>query len=361
MPGHDVDAALLRDPVAADELRCPQCHMIMKDAVKTRCGHCLCKTCLADLMLSKSRSCPTAECRVDIVRDNEGSVPDINVRAAVMKLRVRCPFHGIDCTWQGKLRQLDTHIRTRHTLVKCQSCSKRVPAADLELHSSQCNTLLHLQNVSKRLARYELSDLVKDSEIVQLREKIKSLELESPNSPINRGDLTSTVSDMSDRITILENTSTDGTFVWPINKLKQRMLESKAGKCGSLFSIPFYTNRYGYRLCLRMYLDGDGMGNGTHVSLLVVVMRGDYDAMLTWPFPKQMRLTIVNQKDRAKDVSDVFMPDAKSSSFQRPKADMNVAYGVPMFMAHSNLDNGFVVDDLMMVSCEVGDARLPPA
>ena len=35
----------------------------------------------------------------------------------------------------------------------------------------------------------------------------------------------------------------------------------------SLYSQPFYTGRYGYKMCGRVYLNGDGMGKGTHLSL----------------------------------------------------------------------------------------------
>jgi len=31
------------------------------------------------------------------------------------------------------------------------------------------------------------------------------------------------------------------------------------------------------------------MGKGTHVSLFFVVMKGDYDALLPWPFRHKVR------------------------------------------------------------------------
>lgn len=51
----------------------------------------------------------------------------------------------------------------------------------------------------------------------------------------------------------------------------------------------FYTAKYGYKVCLRVYLNGDGTGKGTHVSLFFVVMKGDYDALLPWPFRHKVR------------------------------------------------------------------------
>jgi len=41
-------------------------------------------------------------------------------------------------------------------------------------------------------------------------------------------------------------------------------------------------------MCARLYLNGDGMGKGTHVSLFFVVMRGAYDALLKWPFRQKV-------------------------------------------------------------------------
>ena len=41
----------------------------------------------------------------------------------------------------------------------------------------------------------------------------------------------------------------------------------------SLYSQPFFSGRYGYQMCARIYLNGDGAGKGTHVSLFFVIMQ----------------------------------------------------------------------------------------
>ena len=46
-------------------------------------------------------------------------------------------------------------------------------------------------------------------------------------------------------------------------------------------------------MCTRLYLNGDGMGKGTHVSLFFVVMRGAYDALLKWPFRQKVFISSV--------------------------------------------------------------------
>ena len=66
----------------------------------------------------------------------------------------------------------------------------------------------------------------------------------------------------------------------------------------SLYSQPFYTDRYGYKMCGRVYLNGDGMGKGTHLSLFFVLMRGEYDALLEWPFRQKVIDWFDNTKRR---------------------------------------------------------------
>ena len=52
-------------------------------------------------------------------------------------------------------------------------------------------------------------------------------------------------------------------------------------------------NVIGYKMCARLYLNGDGMGKGTHVSLFFVVMRGTYDALLKWPFRQKVSCSLL--------------------------------------------------------------------
>lgn len=55
------------------------------------------------------------------------------------------------------------------------------------------------------------------------------------------------------------------------------------------FLSAFYTSKYGYKMCLRIYLNGDGTGRGSHLSLFFVVMRGLSDALLKWPFNQKVK------------------------------------------------------------------------
>ena len=151
----------------------------------------------------------------------------------------------------------------------------------------------------------------------------------------------------------LQATSYDGKYIWKIPDITRRRRDALLGKTVSLYSAPFYTDRFGYRMCLRVYLDGDGSGKGHYISYFLTIMKGEYDALLEWPFQLTVTLSMINQKGNGNIVQS-FKPNPNSASFHRPKSDMNVASGCPKFAALSVLDNPeFIVDDVAFFQCVV--------
>ena len=159
--------------------------------------------------------------------------------------------------------------------------------------------------------------------------------------------------EMALMVQTLQATSYSGTFIWKIPEVQRRRGEARSGRTVSLYSAPFYTSRHGYKMCLRLYMDGDGSGKGTHLSFFLTLMRGEYDALLPWPFRQTVTLMLLDQ-DKQKDIFQSFRPDPSSSSFQRPIHEMNVASGCPKFASLSILDNpSYVKDDTMFMKCRV--------
>ena len=154
------------------------------------------------------------------------------------------------------------------------------------------------------------------------------------------------------RLSLIENSNFDGTMVWKIPQFSQRMSDAHSGKYTSIFSLPFYTSRYGYKMCLRLYILGDGIGKNNYMSLFFVIMRGEFDNILQWPFTHKVTFRLVNQNGN-RDVIDTFQPESTSSSFRKPKSDINIASGCPKFISHADL-KGFVADDTIFIKCEVG-------
>ena len=158
-----------------------------------------------------------------------------------------------------------------------------------------------------------------------------------------------TLADLEEYVKQQEFSSYDGQLLWKIPDYARKRNDAVTGQQVSFYSPCFYTSRYGYKMCARIYLNGDGMGKGTHISIFFVVMRGQYDALLRWPFRQKVTFMLLDQ-DNVEHVIDAFRPDPNSSSFQRPRRETNIASGCPMFCSLAELNNhAYVRDDAMFL------------
>ena len=150
----------------------------------------------------------------------------------------------------------------------------------------------------------------------------------------------------------------NGSFMWRIPDLAKRKRDAIDGRITSLYSPPFYTAKNGYKICIRVYLNGDGMGHKTHFSVFFVLMKGEFDALLKWPFENKVSLILVDQSHH-KHLVQTFKPTPESSSFQRPISDMNVASGCPQFCKLSFLDDdNYTKDDVLFIKCIVDTSHI---
>ena len=160
------------------------------------------------------------------------------------------------------------------------------------------------------------------------------------------------------RLDMMDCKNTEDVLLWKITEIRRRRREAATGKTPSIYSQPFYTSANGYKMCARLYLNGDGMGRGTHLSLFFVVMRGEYDSLLPWPFHQKVTLVLIDQEGH-RHISDTFRPDPSSPSFKRPQSEMNIASGCPLFVSLATLDGGgYVKDDTMFIKIVVDTTDL---
>lgn len=160
--------------------------------------------------------------------------------------------------------------------------------------------------------------------------------------------------ELETRLQEAELSTFDGIFIWKIPEFAKKRQDAIVGRCPAMFSPPFYTSKYGYKMCLRIYLNGDGTGRGTHLSLFFVVMKGPSDALLRWPFNQKVTLMLLDQNNR-EHIIDAFRPDVTSSSFQRPVSEMNIASGCPLFCPLSKLEgkNSYIREDTIFIKAIV--------
>ncbi len=112
----------------------------------------------------------------------------------------------------------------------------------------------------------------------------------------------------------------------------------------------------------RLYLNGDGNARRTHMSLFFVLMRGRNDAILKFPFRYKVSFCLYDQTPNQRHIMESFRPDIRSSSFQRPQSEMNIASGIPKFFPLAMIQqegNPYVRDDTMFIKVMVDFNDMP--
>ena len=177
------------------------------------------------------------------------------------------------------------------------------------------------------VASASLSRLYEDieaqrSKLIRVTENVQSLQETATRHSV-------AVDDLRLRQDLLE--TTNGLLIWKIPEIRRRYRDAVERRTISLYSPPFYTSPHGYRMCVRVYLNGNGAGKGTHTSVFFILMPSEYDNLLTWPFKQTVRFTLINQVNPEASISKAFVPDLQSPSFEKPNGDMNIASGFPQF------------------------------
>ncbi|NXM21073.1 TRAF2 factor, partial [Ploceus nigricollis] len=288
-----------------------------------------------------------------------------------------CCFSEVGCAFRGSKEKIQEHENSAvgaHMLLLLQHmrqlqgalCSKGFsPRPELNLKSAgksicdlQLENKLHVfENIVAVLNKeVESSNL----EILAFRRQseldqniIRGLELKIAELHRCLTQKDAGLSSLHKSLLFSEQASYDGIFLWKITEVGRKLQDSVTGRTVSLYSPAFYTAKYGYKVCLRVYLNGDGSGKGTHMSLFFVVMKGDYDALLPWPFRHKVTFMLLDQNNR-EHIIDAFRPDLTSASFQRPVNDMNVASGCPMFLPLAKLQSpkhAYVREDTLFLKC----------
>nr|BAB70792.1 unnamed protein product [Homo sapiens] len=263
----------------------------------------------------------------------------------------RCPLMLTECpACKGLVRLGEKERHLEHECpersLSCRHCRAPCCGADVKAHHEVCPKFpLTCDGCGKKkIPREKFQD---QDKIEALSSKVQQLE-----RSIGLKDLA--MADLEQKVLEMEASTYDGVFIWKISDFARKRQEAVAGRIPAIFSPAFYTSRYGYKMCLRIYLNGDGTGRGTHLSLFFVVMKGPNDALLRWPFNQKVTLMLLDQNNR-EHVIDAFRPDVTSSSFQRPVNDMNIASGCPLFCPVSKMEakNSYVRDDAIFIKAIV--------
>ncbi|CAF0872361.1 unnamed protein product [Adineta steineri] len=152
---------------------------------------------------------------------------------------------------------------------------------------------------------------------------------------------------------VYDFSSLNGTCLWKILNIDQMLKKGISGEINSIYSPPFYLYRHGYKICFRLYFNGDQKGRNTHMSMFLVLMPGEYDEDLRWPFSLKVTFSLIDQSiehDEKHHISQFCWPDTAEICFGYPKLSWNLPYGISQCFSLEELkknQNKFIHDDTM--------------
>ena len=156
----------------------------------------------------------------------------------------------------------------------------------------------------------------------------------------------------------LEGCQCNGSGIWRIEDYQQRRQDAINGIATAVHSPAFYTSLYGYKLCLRINLNGVDSGVGKYIALFVHMMQGDYDNILEWPFTGRITLTILDQSENTEfrhHISESLIAKPNLLAFQRPTTPRNHrGYGYVQFAPIELIRNPpYVKNNTMLVRIQI--------
>ncbi len=134
------------------------------------------------------------------------------------------------------------------------------------------------------------------------------------------------------------------------------------------YSDPFYTDPRGYKMVICIDANGDGDNKGTHVSVWVYLMRGEYDDQLEFPFKGTIKFELLNQLEDKNHHCESYTHDGTEDCSKRviDGERSDAAEGEPAFIPHGDLGHNatkncqYLLDDCLVFRVSVDVSSYKP-
>ncbi|CAF1316208.1 unnamed protein product [Rotaria magnacalcarata] len=311
-----------------------------------------------------------------------------------------CPLAELGCTKDEKVKTTEKHFTTEEHQKRLVILAQNIIENKTSNSNNDSNiddTTADLYKTHEKISKnIETLETLKDqllhlsSTILQTHNLLKSCQTEIDDTKQNNEMQKNEINSMLTNEQVLESEANilkqqveyrnqlakshllDGSMIWRIENVLEKTYDAQSERQTSIYSPAFFTSESGYKLCVRLYLNGDGSARGTHVSIFLVILRGPYDAILQWPFSYRVsfclydQLTIMESGElkQAKHIIESFRPDTKSLSFQRPPLSMNIASGIPKFISLDEFNlpapmNRYVINDTIFIKVLIDFIGIP--
>ncbi|XP_015777901.1 PREDICTED: TNF receptor-associated factor 6-like isoform X4 [Acropora digitifera] len=295
------------------------------------------------------------------------------------RAELKCPFSVVGCAFEGTRPAVDKHVQDKmfshltdltkefralkieqpgYQAAKSRSRRTRggVEAQEQAIEGLVPNdlaTLFQQQQTEIDLLRGQVNEMTALVGSVERRLNESHLRVETPLQ-----ELTIRFNRQETKALEFEGRVCNGSYIWRIENYRQRRQDAINGVATALHSPAFYTSLYGYKLCLRINLNGVDSGVGRYIALFVHMMQGDYDSILEWPFTGRITLTILDQSEGTEfrqHISESLIAKPNLLAFQRPTAPRNYkGYGYVEFAPIEHIrDPQYIKNNTMLVRIQI--------
>ena len=281
---------------------------------------------------------------------------------------LHCPNQ---CGVELPRQKIDNHIDNKCPLkiIHCSflqvGCKVKLPRKDMPEHLSE-SLLTHMSLLAASYAKQQTeiiehqAEIAKQqSEIVDLQAQIASLTAEK--TLLRTVQVKSACNLLRDEVTLLkkelvvlgqELKSKEQSTYNPILGLptvSMANFKQHREDSDTWYSPPVYTHQMGYKLCFIVDASGYGSGKGTHVSVGLSFMRGEFDNFLKWPFRGVISFRLLDRytgKDHiSRDIVCDEKMDDKFASRVTKREMSKLCVSTPRFISHTELEPKYLVDD----------------
>lgn len=138
------------------------------------------------------------------------------------------------------------------------------------------------------------------------------------------------------------------------------LVDIATGNQQTIDSPVFYTSVSGYSLRLRLSRHEDASAKSAYFSLSVILLQGEYDAILKFPFEFPVMYCLYDQVERKNHIIGV----VRSKSAERPTANTNILCGTSRLVHLPTLqqqNSPYVCDNTMFIKAMVDFIGTPDA
>jgi hypothetical protein len=140
--------------------------------------------------------------------------------------------------------------------------------------------------------------------------------------------------------------SLDSTYTWKVN------ISLLINNVQAIQSEAIHTSKSGYKLMLSCEIYVDAQKQKRYISISLILLRGEFDAILPWPMVFPITLSIIDLTTAKKHISHPIPCDSRISAFNKPTGDANIPFRIAQFCAVDTLlenGNNYIQDGFIFI------------